>query len=220
MLILNFKTYPESTGENAISLMEIIANTINENPIAAPQIFAAPSLVDLVHLQHHFPMVNLIAQHVDTQAAGSSTGRIPVQTLLSAGVKYSLLNHSEHRVWNPEINNQIIQIQNLGIKLVVCCEDISEAEALLPAQPFAIALEPKELIGTGKSVSTYKAQEVVDFLALVKKSTSKAFIGAGISNAADIQAGKDLGADGYLLASALVKAQDKKTFLSELISVL
>jgi triosephosphate isomerase len=86
-------------------------------------------------------------------------------------------------------------------------------------QPWAVAFEPPELIGTGVSVSTAKPEVVQEFVSKMHRQAPKvlAIVGAGVSTPQDVAKCFDLGASGVLLASAFVKAADPKKFALSLI---
>jgi triosephosphate isomerase len=215
MIFLNFKTYPESTGQNSLKLLDSVAQAIIENSSVKELVYVAPSIIDLGVAKNKFDGLNIMAQHVDTQTAGSTTGWITADNIIAQDITYTLYNHSEHRVFGDNIVENINYLQSKGLKVIFCCENIEEAKIALEAKPFAIAYEPKELIGSGVSVTT-KPEAVAEFIALVK-GKSLALIGAGVSTKEDIKKGIELGADGALLASAFVKAADPKAKLMELV---
>jgi len=161
--------------------------------------------------------VNVVAPHVDPVELGKTTGHVPAQSLMNLGIKYALLNHSEHRVAWDVIVATLASAKAVGLNVIVCCENLEEAKALLPLEPYAISFEDKELIGSGNSITTGRAEDVKAFLELVKGKV-KAIVGAGITNGPDIKAGREMQAEGYLLASAFAKATDKKTLAIELAS--
>lgn len=214
MLILNFKTYTEATGDNAAKLLDAIVKLGETNPELVQKIVSAPSMLDLVHEKSTHSSLNIIAQHVDNKSAGSTTGWTTPENLLAHGISTSLYNHSEHRVWSDSIVEDIKAIQAKGVQLVVCCENVEEATKLLEAQPFGLAFEPKDLIGSGVSVTT-RPEAVSAFIAATKGKT-KVFIGAGVSTKEDVTKSLELGADGVLLASAFVKATDHVAKAKEL----
>jgi triosephosphate isomerase len=215
MIFLKFKTYPESTGQNSLKLLDSVAQAIIENSSVKELVYVAPSIIDLGVAKNKFDGLNIMAQHVDTQTAGSTTGWITADNIIAQDITYTLYNHSEHRVFGDNIVENINYLQSKGLKVIFCCENIEEAKIALEAKPFAIAYEPKELIGSGVSVTT-KPEAVAEFIALVK-GKSLALIGAGVSTKEDIKKGIELGADGALLASAFVKAADPKAKLMELV---
>lgn len=215
MLLLNLKTYSEATGLNAKKLLDVVNQFINENSTAKDRIIIIPALTDLFWTKQNYPNIIIAAPHVDNINAGSSTGWIPADTLISYGIEHSLYNHSEHRMYGDSIVEDIKTVQSKGLKLIVCCENVDEAKNLLQADPFSIAYEPKDLIGSGVSVTT-RPEAVKEFMEGIagRKNT---LIGAGVTTGEDVQSSLDLGAEGVLLASAFVKATDPYQKLKELV---
>ncbi len=85
-------------------------------------------------------------------------------------------------------------------------------------KPTIVAIEPPELIGTGIPVSKANPDVVVGSVEAVKgvSKNVKVLCGAGISTGDDVRAAIDLGTDGVLLASGVVKAKDPKKALLDL----
>lgn len=210
MLILNFKTFEESSGENLDKIMNEIAE------LSDSKIYIAPEVGELVSTKEKFPSFNIISQNVDDTEVGKSTGWLPPEILLENDIDISIYNHSEHRVWDENILNKITNIQAKGLKLIVCCQDLSEAAELIKVKPFAIAYEPPDLIGSGISVTT-RPEVVKEFINIVPDGILQ-IIGAGVSTGEDVKSAIELGADGVLVASAFVKASDHKAKLQELLN--
>ena len=83
--------------------------------------------------------------------------------------------------------------------------------------------EDKKLIGTKKSITQYRTEEVKKFAHFLNNSPHGAapLCGAGIHSAEDVQASYALGCYGALIASAIAKAPAKKAdeFLRELAKI-
>ncbi len=214
MIILNLKNYPESTTSNLNKLLDAAVEAVELNPEIENILMIAPSIFDLRYAKDNYKQLNIIAPHVDNKSLGNTTGWIPFELIQNYGIRYSIINHSEHRIDFSTLNETISQIQSAGIRLIVCCESAEEAEKILEAKPYAIAYEPKELIGSGVSVTT-RPEEVTKFVDVVKGKTI-ALIGAGVSTMEDVSKAIGLGADGALLASAFVKAENPKEKILEL----
>jgi triosephosphate isomerase len=86
-----------------------------------------------------------------------------------------------------------------------------------------LAFEVPELIASGKAISQYKSQSVKKFAQLVAnfnkkyKTHIKALCGAGISNAQDVSSAVELGCDGVLVSSSIVKSKEPAKLLREMI---
>lgn len=108
------------------------------------------------------------------------------------------------------------------IESCVCTNNIATSKAIATFSPDAVAVEPPELIGTGIPVSQAQPEVVEDSVKGVKSINKKIKVlcGAGISTGDDMKAAMDLGADGVLLASGIVKAENPKEALLDLVSKL
>jgi triosephosphate isomerase len=75
-----------------------------------------------------------------------------------------------------------------------------------------VAVEPPELIGTGRPVSKVKPEVVRDAVSGVHgvNPDVRVFCGAGISSGEDARVALELGAEGVLVASCVTKAEDPR----------
>jgi triosephosphate isomerase len=80
-------------------------------------------------------------------------------------------------------------------------------------------VEPPELIGGDISVTTANPGIVSGTVEAVKSVDSgiKVLCGAGVKNGNDVKTAVDLGAEGVLLASGVVKAKDPESVIRDLI---
>jgi triosephosphate isomerase len=103
---------------------------------------------------------------------------------------------------------------------IVCAQNTQEVAELVDLAPDFIAVEPPELIGSGKSVSKVNPLIIIDSLqAVAKNSTStKMICGAGITDKSDVTSALQLGADGILVASSIVMATSWSEKISDLAS--
>ena len=103
---------------------------------------------------------------------------------------------------------------------MVCANTVEDAKALAEFAPDYIAVEPPELIGGDISVTTADPSIVKDTVQAVKAvdPNVRVLCGAGVKNGKDVSAALSLGADGVLLASGVVKAQDPRAVLEDLVS--
>ena len=210
LIVLNFKTYEESTNNNALKLA-LIFEQFNENK----DLIICPQTLDIKELTQN-TSVNIFAQHADYQNYGSNTGHTLIESLIKSGAKGSLLNHSENRIPFEQLLKTIQKAKELNFPLIVCVQNLEEAKKVLALKPNYIAYEPPELIGSGKSVSQDQPRIVKEFTNLFKNKKTIPLIGAGISNREDILKSKELGAQGVLLASAFTKSKNPKKFIKEI----
>lgn len=218
IVILNYKTYLESGGENALELARALKSASEESGIT---MVAAPQAADIYRIQDQI-FLPIFAQHIDPITPGGHTGSNLIETLIEAGISGSLINHSENRMKLADIDEVIQLCKQNDIESCVCTNNIATSKAIATFSPDAVAVEPPELIGTGIPVSQAQPEVVEDSVKGVKSINKKIKVlcGAGISTGDDMKAAMDLGADGVLLASGIVKAENPKEALLDLVSKL
>ena len=215
LIALNLKAYAESSGEKGLKLCEMAAMV---SMVSGVRIIVCP---DATLLREAVCIGGeVFAQEVSPFEAGARTGWTTAAQLAEAGVKGSLVNHSEHRIEPDHIHTAIAQLEANKLESMVCAQDAQESAALARLKPTFVAVEPPELIGSGVSVSTAKPEVVSDAVKTIRKASPGVGIicGAGVSTAADVKKAFSLGVDGVLLASAYVKARDPKKLLEDMAS--
>jgi len=87
-------------------------------------------------------------------------------------------------------------------------------------KPDMIAIEPPELIGTGISVSKARPELITKSLKQIRKvnESVRVLCGAGVTTAEDVSKALDLGSEGVLVASAVVKSKDPGAVLQSMAS--
>jgi len=205
MFIINCKNYDEISGNKIIKLAKIAQRISKKYKI--PIAIAPP--------HHQIPLVTkfnviVLAQHLDDKKIGSTTGFMIPEIAKRSKINGSLINHSEHRISEKEIKNLIKRLKRLKLKTILCVKNVNESKKYAKLNPTFIAIEPPELIGTGRAISTEKPHlitKAVDSVKLAKNST-KLLCGAGIVSGKDVTRAKKLGSKGILVASGIVKAKN------------
>ncbi len=213
VIVLNFKTYIEATGKNAIKLAKIAEEVHSETGV---EIIVCPQHIDLKYVANSIS-IPVFAQHIDPIKPGSHTGHILPEAVKEAGAIGTLINHSEKRLLLSDIDYAINRAKEIGLLTLACSNNVQVSMAIAQLNPWAIAIEPPELIGTGRAVSKVEPEIVVRAVKAVKMINKNIHVlcGAGISSDEDVEAALKLGAEGVLLASAFVKAKNpKKKLLS------
>ena len=212
MFIINFKNYEEISGVKALKLAKIAEKISKKYRI---KIAVAPPhhlLADLTKCN-----MPVLAQHLDIENVGSTTGFMIPEIVKKSLVKGSLINHSEHRIPGKQIRELVSRLKKLGMISVVCVKDASEARKYAKLNPDYIAIEPPELIGTGKAVSKEKPEAITRSVSAVKqaKNSTKLLCGAGIVSGEDVAKAMQLGAKGILVASGIIKAKNWTHIIEE-----
>ena len=218
IVILNYKTYLESSGIKALELAHDLESAASESGIT---MVAAPQAADIYRISEETSLP-IFAQHIDPIAPGGHTGSNLINTLIDAGISGSLINHSENRMKLADIDEVIKLCNENDIESCVCTNNIETSKAVAALGPVAVAVEPPELIGTGIPVSQAQPEVVENSVKGVKSINKKVKVlcGAGITTGDDMKAAMDLGADGVLLASGIIKAESPKDALLDLVSKL
>ena len=214
IVIVNFKTYPQSVGERAVELARTIASVAKEEGI---NVAVAPQNLDLYRVASQVN-IPVLAQHIDPITPGAHTGWLLAEALKATGALGSLINHSEHRLQPEEIEQVVKRLRELGLVSVICAKDPEVCKRVATFKPDMVAVEPPELIGTGRAVSKVKPEVVSDAVKLVRGVNPEVHVlcGAGITSGEDVRIALELGAEGVLLASSVVKAPDPRAAMSDI----
>lgn len=206
-LIVNLKNYREGSGDRVKLFLEYALDLLD----LGVGVYVAVSPLDIARVSgvDEYRDV-LFSQVFDVVGYGSYTGHVPLEKLIDMGVKHSLINHSEYKMPHDRIKILVEEANNNGFETVVCVDSVDELNSLfgLGVKPTLYAIEPPELIGTGRSVSMYKPEAVVEAVEAGSKNGVPILCGAGVSSSRDVDAAMRLGVVGVLVASAIVKAED------------
>ncbi len=212
-LIINFKNYEEVSADRAIRLGETarkVAEKIQVEIILAPP----HPVLALIAKDIEIPV---ICQHVDDEKMGPSTGFMVPEIAKSYGSIGSLINHSEHRIEMNSIASLVKRLRKLGMVSIVCAQEPQEVVEISTFEPDFIAIEPPELIGSGKAVSKENPTVITKSIEGAG-SRSRIICGAGISDKEDVSKARELGSQGILVASGVIKATSWEKKLTELAS--
>ncbi len=216
IVIVNFKTYPQSVGELAVELAKAIASVAKEK---GTSVAVAPQNLDLYRVASQIDMP-VLAQHIDPITPGAHTGWLLAETAKATGAVGSLINHSEHRLQLEEIEQVVRRLRELELTSVVCAKDQEVCKRVAAFEPDMVAVEPPELIGMGIPVSKAKPEVVRNSVRAVKDVNPgiKVLCGAGITSGEDVSKAIELGAEGVLIASGVVCAKDQRAAIQDIIS--
>ncbi len=212
MFVINCKNYEEIAGEKIIKLVKT-AEKVSKKYKVEIAISPPQHLIGLVANSS----ILILAQHVDDYKVGSTTGFVIPELLKKSKVKGSLINHSEHRISSNEIQKLVLKLKQLKMISVVCVKDVVEVKKYAKLNPDYIAIEPPELIGSGKAVSKEKPELIEKAAEAVKsaRNKTKLLCGAGIVSGEDVAKAIELGSKGILVASGIIKAKDWNNIMSE-----
>jgi triosephosphate isomerase len=215
VIAINFKTYPQATGEKAVALSKICEKVAMEHSVS---IVVAPQTPDLYRVSQAVE-IPVFAQHMDPGEPGRFTGHALGETLVANGAVGTLLNHSENRMQLADIEASVRKAENLGLYTIICTNNPPVSVAAASVHPSAVAVEPPELIGSGISVSQAQPEIITDTVDLIRAVNKDVAIlcGAGIGTGNDVKSAIELGSQGVLLASAVAKSDKPEEVLLGLI---
>ncbi|MGW8315787.1 MAG: triose-phosphate isomerase [Bacteroidales bacterium] len=151
-------------------------------------VIIAPPFTHLSRIGDLIGEVRLSAQNCSSEPSGAYTGEVSPAMLVSAGVEYVIIGHSERRSYYSEdnqlLNKKVKVALEAGLKPIYCCGEVLEereagklfevVEAQLTVgleglsdadmKRVVIAYEPVWAIGTGKVATPEQAQEMHHFI--------------------------------------------------------
>ena len=212
MFVINCKNYEEIAGDKIIKIVKT-AEKISKKYKVKIAICPPQHLIGLVSNSS----IPILAQHIDDSKIGSTTGFVIPELLKKSKVKGSLINHSEHRISSKEIEKLIMKLKELKMISILCVKDVAEVKKYVKLNPDYIAIEPPELIGSGKAVSKEKPELIAKAANIVNdsKNKTKLLCGAGIVSGEDVAKATELGSEGILVASGIIKAKNWNAVISE-----
>jgi len=207
------KTYEESFADNALKLAEVVDDLYEEAEKRNVEIVLCPQIIDIKEVLK--TGIKVYSQHIDDVEFGAHTGHIIPEEMKRLGVRGTLISHSEDMDNLEEIRRKVEIARNLNLESCVCARDDIIAGKIAKFEPNYIAVEPKELIGGNISISTADPD-------LIKRSLESVdgcelLVGAGVKNQNDVKIAMKLGCKGILVASGVVKADNQKEVILDLL---
>lgn len=180
------------------------------------RIIITPQPTDIYLLAQNTKHVLIFAQHMDPLPIGRGLGAILPEAVKAAGAVGVMLNHAEKPMTIADLSQAIKRADEVGLATIVCADSIKEAEAIASFSPNMIVAEPTELIGTGK---TSDSEYVIATTSAIKKINSEIQVlpAAGIKNGQDVYNIIKAGAEGTGTTSGIMKAENPKAMLDEMI---
>lgn len=220
--VINTKNYSETSGNQLPKFVSTVWDVSNKDMFKNElEFYVAPPAFGLATAFNSNASYRILAQHVDTQKVGASTGFSVPEIAKSFGAVGSLVNHNEHRISPSEVEQLVSRLRSLQMVSVVCARDDEEVRQFSRFDPDFIAVEPPDLIGSGKAVSKERPEIILESKKALDESKSsesqtRLLCGAGIADGIDAKLSVELGAEGILVASGVVKAESWESKISEL----
>lgn len=200
MIVVNFKAYDKAVGEESEEIIEACHQASKDT---GERVIVCPQPEDLLRVED----VEAFAQHVDGVNPGSHTGSILAKGVKDAGASGTLINHSENRLRDRTIEASVNAAKSLGLETIVCAQSPGECKKYSEFDPDYIAFEPPELIGGENPVSEAKPDLIKEAVENTEEGV-ETLTGAGIKSKKDVEKSIELGCEGVLVASGVVKAND------------
>ena len=203
IVVVNFKTYKQGAG--VLRLAKALGK-VDRKVIFGVQ---ASDVVEVVGIVKN----PVYVQHVDYREVGKNTGFVLPEAVGADGAVGVFLNHSEHKISFKDLEKSVDRCRKVGLKVLVFAGSLGEARKIKKLKPDYLVVEPPELVGGTKSVSSVKGyvKKLADGL------KCDFLVGAGIKNGDDVRKAIELGASGVAVASGVVLARSPGKALKDLI---
>ena len=215
MIFINFKTYEQGTGANALRLIRLLDSVSESTGI---KIVPVVQVLDLKEASVVSDLP-IWSQNIDPADYGAHTGSILPEAVKEDGAQGTFLNHSEHRFKKlKDLEVAHARALEVGLKTLIFAGDTSELSKVAKLKPDFVSFEPPELVGSKTtSVSEAKPEVIGKAVKIADKQGIPLIIGAGIKSAEDVRVGLALGATGFAVASSVVTSNDPKGAVMDLI---
>jgi triosephosphate isomerase (TIM) len=216
VIVLNVKTYGQAIGKDVIQIAKIMEEVGKETDVSMA---IAVQATDIYRVKNEVS-IPVWAEHIDPITPGSHTGWMLPEAVKEAGAVGTLINHSEHRLTLANIDACLTRAEEIGLDNIICTNNVATSKAAAALNPQFVAVEPPELIGGDISVTAADPDIVRNSVEAVKdvNDSVKVLCGAGVKNGNDVSKALELGSAGVLLASGIVKANNKKEVIQDLAS--
>ncbi len=216
IIILNFKTYKESSGKNAVKLAKIADKIAKQ--ASDTEIFAAVQPSDISKVVENVKRIHVLSQHVDPIEYGQNTGFILPEAIAGAGAIGTLLNHSEHQLKMDDLASAIKRCKEAGLTSFAFGTTPSMLSRITELKPDVVVIEPPELVGGNVSVTSARPEIITRSVDAVRKiSNIPVLCGAGIKGEKDVSKAIELETSGIAVASGFVLAKNPEKALIDFI---
>lgn len=207
MIFVNFKTYPQGTGKEAIGLVKILEEVSTSEEIKIIPVLQAADIREATTISK----LEIWAQSVSSFEPGAHTGQVLAEAVVEDGAAGTFLNHSEAKLDFETLTKAHQRAKSVGLKTLIFAGDIEELKKVTSLKPDFVSYEPPELVGSETtSVAKSKPEVIAQAVEVSKAAGLPLIVGAGIKSAEDIKKSLELGATGVAVASDIVKSEDPK----------
>ncbi|MDA4125557.1 MAG: triose-phosphate isomerase [Thaumarchaeota archaeon] len=213
-LVVNFKNYGDIQGEGSVRLAQAAQRVHSKTGV---EIIVAPPtpLLALVASRVSIPVYS---QSVGVEVGDKTTGAVIPEAVKGSGATGTILNHSESRQSLRDLKRFMPRLRQLSLEVCLCAATTAEVRQLAALGSKFLAVEPPDLIGSGVAVSKARPEVVTQSVQAARGAGFRGSVlcGAGIVSGEDVKKAVELGADGVLVSSSVVKSGDWRSKLEEL----
>ncbi|MFP4402263.1 MAG: triose-phosphate isomerase [Candidatus Nanoarchaeia archaeon] len=207
--IINLKAYEEVFNINLEKFMKEFNNCVELAQELNVHLCVCVNSYDLKDAVKMSKGVEIFSQHIDPVEFGKQTGHFPTIAAMRLGAVGTLISHSEHYLSLQETLKRVEYAQSYYINTCVCVRDIQRVEELKQHNiKGLVAFEPPELIGGDISVTTANPHIITQVEEITQNSNLSLLVGAGVKTKEDVEKALELGANGILVASGVVKSSN------------
>ncbi len=214
MIFVNFKTYIEGTGTRAVELAKILEEVAKESQIKIIPVVQAADIKEVVAVVS----LPVWAQKVDSVEPGAHTGSILAEAVVEDGAVGTFLNHSESKFINfDELAKASDRAKANNLQTLIFAADTKELKDITSLSPTYLSYEPPELVGSTTDSVASRPEVIKEASEIAKLAGIPLIVGAGVKSADDVRKCLEQGAVGFAIASSILKAEDPKQEILNLI---
>jgi triosephosphate isomerase (TIM) len=214
MIFVNFKTYQEGTGQRAVDLTKILEQVAHESQIKIIPVVQATDIKEVVA----GTTLEVWTQKIDPVEPGAHTGSILAEAVFEDGAVGTFLNHSESKLPNfDELAKASDRAKLVTLKTLIFAADVKELKDITSLTPTYLAYEPPELVGSATTSVATRPEVIKEASDIAKLAGIPLIVGAGVHSADDVRKCLEQGAAGIAVASDILKAEDPRREILDLI---
>lgn len=213
-LIVNPKAY--IYGDEALELAKICDRLAKEYDT---DIIYTAQHADLRLVNDNTENLILTAQHLDGIQPGRGMGHILPESVKAAGADAVVLNHAEHLLTLPQLDQAMNRARELDMITIVCSDSPAQSRAVAELGPDVMICEPTSLIGTGTTSDDEYIKATNEAVREVNPDI-KIIQAAGVSNGDDVYRVIIEGADGSGGTSGILNAPSREAKIIEMLDAI
>ncbi len=214
MIFVNFKTYKEGTGNAAVALTKILEGVAHEAQIKIIPVVQAADIKEVVAAT----TLEVWTQKVDPVEPGAHTGSILAEAVKEDGAAGTFLNHSESKFTDfDELAKASDRAKAVDLRTLIFAADTKELKDVASLSPTYLAYEPPELVGSATQSVASRPEVIKEASEIAKLAGIPLIVGAGVHSSQDVRKCLEQGAVGIAVASDILKAEDPKQEILDLI---